>query len=258
MATVFWTGILGWQAAYTPSEMEKRQCEERGRASNQKTEECKTFWERTTSDPVAFFTFWLVVSTVGLSISTVLLWLAGEKQLRLSSQTAMRQLRAYVTVDSFHIDRTREPDGKIINIIQVKWKNTGLTPTRRLLLSVNWEGFTGALKPEFLFPNSPQILAGLIGPGQIMNAQALPIPNASIDLFCRPPNELFVWGWAEYNDAFAETPRRRTEFCVRMLAAGHVDREDCRFNFAIHGLHNGSDEDCLMPVQTPNPLAFLP
>jgi hypothetical protein len=71
IATVFWIGVLGWQAAYAPSEIEKRQCEESAHQSGNKTEECKTLWERTTTDPVAFFTFWLVVSTIGLGISTV-------------------------------------------------------------------------------------------------------------------------------------------------------------------------------------------
>jgi len=91
IATVFWIGILGWQAAYAPSEIEKRQCEESARQSGHKAEECKTLWERTTTDPVAFFTFWLVVSTVGLGISTSLLWVAGEKQFGFLTRNATAQ-----------------------------------------------------------------------------------------------------------------------------------------------------------------------
>jgi hypothetical protein len=91
IATVFWIGVLGWQAAYTPSEMEKHQCEESAHKAGHKTEECKTFWERTTTDPVAFFTFWLVVSTIGLGISTCLLWVAGEKQFEFLTRNATEQ-----------------------------------------------------------------------------------------------------------------------------------------------------------------------
>ncbi|MEA2818909.1 MAG: hypothetical protein QOJ86_913 [Bradyrhizobium sp.] len=93
VATVLWTGVLGWQASYAPTDNEKRQCEEAAHKSGHKSEECKTLWERTTSDPVAFFTFWLVVSTIGLGISTVLLWRAGEKQLRHARRSIAIQSR---------------------------------------------------------------------------------------------------------------------------------------------------------------------
>jgi hypothetical protein len=101
IATVFWIGVLGWQAAYAPSEIEKRQCQEAAHKSGHKSEDCKTLWERTTSDPVAFFTFWLVISTVGLGASTVLLWYAGEKQLlhaRRSIAIQSRDMRASIAL----------------------------------------------------------------------------------------------------------------------------------------------------------------
>jgi hypothetical protein len=93
LATVFWILILGWQAAYAPTEIEKQKCQEAARTSGHKAEECKTLWERTTSDPVAFFTFWLVVSTIGLGVSTVMLWRAGEKQLKHGRRSAAIQSR---------------------------------------------------------------------------------------------------------------------------------------------------------------------
>jgi hypothetical protein len=93
VATVLWIGVLGWQASYTPTDSEKRQCEEAATKAGHKAEECKTLWQRTTSDPVAFFTFWLVVSTVGLGVSTVLLWRAGEKQLRHARRSVAIQSR---------------------------------------------------------------------------------------------------------------------------------------------------------------------
>jgi hypothetical protein len=91
LASVFWVAVLGWQAAYAPSEVEKRQCEEAAHKSGFKSEECKTIWERTTTDPVAFFTFWLVVFTGGLGVSTVMLWRAGERQIELARETSASQ-----------------------------------------------------------------------------------------------------------------------------------------------------------------------
>jgi hypothetical protein len=74
IATVFWIGILGWQAAYAPTEVEKQKCYEAAETAGHKSEECKTLWERTTSDPVAFFTLWLVIFTGVLAVSTIGLW----------------------------------------------------------------------------------------------------------------------------------------------------------------------------------------
>src|SRR5258708_2164133 len=73
--------------------MEKQKCHEAAQKSGHKSEECKSLWERTTSDPVAFFTLWLVIFTGGLTISTVLLWRAGEKQFRHARTASIRQSR---------------------------------------------------------------------------------------------------------------------------------------------------------------------
>ena len=93
IATVFWAGVLGWQTANAPTDAEKQKCYEAAEKAHHKTEECKTLWERTTSDPVAFFTFWLVVSTIGRGVSTVMLWRAGEKQFRHARRSAAIQAR---------------------------------------------------------------------------------------------------------------------------------------------------------------------
>jgi hypothetical protein len=71
-ASIFWTFVLGWQAAYAPTDLEKQECRESANKAGYKTEECKSLWERTTSDPVAFFTLVLSISTIGLWIATVL------------------------------------------------------------------------------------------------------------------------------------------------------------------------------------------
>jgi hypothetical protein len=93
LASLFWIAVLGWQAAYTPPEIDKQKCYESAEKQGRKSEECKTMWERTTSDPVAFFTFWLVVFTGGLGVSTVMLWLAGEKQIEFLRESAASQGR---------------------------------------------------------------------------------------------------------------------------------------------------------------------
>jgi hypothetical protein len=87
-ATMFWTGIRGWRDSYSATEKEKQECYETAAKSGQKSDECKTFWERTTSDPVAFFTLVLAVSTVGLWGATIGLYYAGARQIGIAKETA--------------------------------------------------------------------------------------------------------------------------------------------------------------------------
>jgi hypothetical protein len=103
LASIFWAGVLGWQAAYAPSEIEKRECYEAAKRAGHKTDECKTFWERATSDPVALFTLVLAFSTIGLWVATVGLYFAGERQLAHFQTTAERQARD--TEDSIAVAR---------------------------------------------------------------------------------------------------------------------------------------------------------
>jgi hypothetical protein len=93
IASVFWIGVLGWQAAYAPTDAEKQKCYDDAKRVGYKAEECKSLWERATSDPVAFFTLWLVIFTGGLTVSTVLLWRAGEKQFRHARRASIIQSR---------------------------------------------------------------------------------------------------------------------------------------------------------------------
>src|SRR5258708_1983324 len=106
LATIFWAAMLGWQASYAPTDQEKRECYETAKKSGHKTEDCKSLWEKTTSDPVALFTCFLFVSTVGLWGATILLYFAGKRQLELardefdsSHRPAIRFKHIWLTTD---------------------------------------------------------------------------------------------------------------------------------------------------------------
>jgi hypothetical protein len=79
VATIFWVGIVGWQSAYSPTEKQKDECYETAHKTGYKTDECKSFWERTTSDPVALFNLILAISTVGLWSAAISLYRAGDR-----------------------------------------------------------------------------------------------------------------------------------------------------------------------------------
>ena len=87
---------------------------------------------------VAIFTALLVYVTHRLVTSTNKLWAAGERQFALASETAQRQLRAYVAIDACHAVGAAG-DGNIGSSWQhlaigrtptaiVSYKNTGQTP----------------------------------------------------------------------------------------------------------------------------------
>jgi hypothetical protein len=138
IATTLWIVVLGWQASYAPTDSEKRQCEETARKSGHKTEECKTIWEKTTTDPVAFFTFVLSISTIGLWIVA---WRSGVRQSR-DMDAAVRetrrigeaQVRAYVSIKGARIDFDTEYAHPQVTFIAT---NSGQSPARNFIWSIS-------------------------------------------------------------------------------------------------------------------------
>ena len=247
IATLLWIGILGWQASYAPTDSEKRQCEETAGKEGRKTEECKSLWERTTSDPVAFFTFWLVVFTGGLGVSTVLLWRAGERQIELvretsvaqsrdmkasvaaaeaavnvAQDTAKRQLRAYVTVNG--VIRTRDPgdlNGEGFAVL-IDVKNNGQTPASDLLqwARIEIREFPLATDlPIHCLENAPR---GILPP----ETKNLAFPTFTRALTIIEENAVlanhtavYVYGEVDYLDVFGD--RHLTQFRFRCNGQGY-------------------------------------
>jgi hypothetical protein len=105
-ATMLWVGIWGWHDSYALTEKQKDECYETTKNTGQKSDECKTFWERTTSDPIAFFTLVLAISTVGLWVATIFLYSAGERQIGVakeSADAANLSAQAVINADRAHL-----------------------------------------------------------------------------------------------------------------------------------------------------------
>jgi hypothetical protein len=204
LATVFWIGVLGWQASYAPTEMEKQECQDAAKRGSHKTEECRNLWERTTTDPVAFFTFWLAISTIGLGVSTILLWRAGENQKRLMADTAERQLRAYVNVAGGKIT-FEQPDAPEWHLVV---KNFGQTPAYDVrhwthIWITEYPLSVELPVPDPDFPMSNSILA----PGNhedMVWKKEPPIPANSLELIGTPAGTIFIYGEIRYVDAFGK------------------------------------------------------
>jgi hypothetical protein len=109
---------------------------------------------------------------------------------------------------------------------------------------------------DFDFPDfsGDHTIGMLIGPHSTVNALPLEIGAGDLEEVIARRGHLYVWGWAEYNDVFADTPRHRTEFCNEVV----ISRDPARViavNFAVYKKYNGADEDC---VKVPAPVTAEP
>jgi hypothetical protein len=191
---------------------------------NSEGERNETIWERTRNDPTAYFTFWLVIFTGVLAVSTIGLWLVtgtaaraardsadvAAEQVKLAKETAARQLRAYVHLESitmFHAN-----DSKFVPIIVIKYKNFGVTPALRLTNEIDFD-FIGEIfkKPESTGPITKRYAD--VGPSQ---DRVIATKILSWNLFYRPwilkrVGKFVVFGEITYFDAFqnqeVESPR---------------------------------------------------
>jgi hypothetical protein len=163
----------------------------------------------------------------------------------LAKDTAERQLRAYVFLDTINLPRFNNSGP---HHIQIAWKNTGGTRTRRLIAKVSHAVLDLSKQPldTFDFHDEPdaQTFYGLIGPNQSVNPP--PIPVCDIHLVGDEDLALLIWGWVEYQDVFSTTIRR-TEFGFRVWIEGDIMLGNRLIRFEPTEKHNAADEDCLKP-----------
>jgi hypothetical protein len=213
-----------------------------GSAANQngkegeKRELHKTLWERTTEDPVAFFTFWLVIFTGLLFVVAGLqVWLliraedvslqtaqaakesadaakeaadANRAAVRLAENTAQRQLRAYVNF--YDITSSEIAEGRAI-AIRINMRNFGQTPAYDV---VNLFGTVFDVIPSPKpFPHKSDrsrvdyLSKTTLGPSAPMSVtvQIAPIPADKMAAFRAGKYALYLYGELIYRDAFGKT-----------------------------------------------------
>ncbi len=243
---------------------ETGQTEHKDNAGNPKGEGGKTFWERTTDDPVAFFTFWLAMFTAVLSVSTIGLWIvtwrAGRRQtddmqasIRVAENSAQSQLRAYLSVVNITVYRLRDRfPARNEWQLAVHWMNTGQTPTRTLTTYI-----APVLESEQL-PDNYRIMqidskirrGGFLAPHSTIRTTSGEIFTAQDLINVRDERKfLYIFGWIRYNDIFPNTPERVTRFCYRIMIYGDVagagpNGEGVEGRWSPHIRGNCADEEC--------------
>lgn len=171
---------------------------------------------------------------------------AAAEQVRISEETAKRQLRAYVGVEDIAttVAQPRGGGGSYW-VLQIAWKNTGGTPAFNLTQGVRWMAVPGELAADFDFPDDssrPLQVATIAPKQQLSSISNERIPWAAAHQAGNDGHRIYVWGWAEYSDIFPGTPRRRTE-CAYELRV-EPTAKGFAFHFEPLDRHNGMDFNC--------------
>jgi hypothetical protein len=234
-ATLFWICALGWQASYAPTERQKQECQDAAKAGGPKAEECKSFWERTTSDPVAFYTLGVFIFTGVLGISTIFLWQVTRTAAdagKVSADALMNAERAHVMLESVQVVGIDEiaisaspQEGKIY--IVYRMRNYGRTPawTKNVTFQtqLNDTDKSGLARPP-IYDNPTETLANYAIPpeGYYDTFDKFEIQNFLLSrddarAIMASKKFLFIFGFVEYVDVFEPEKRHisRFAYCYR-------------------------------------------
>ena len=201
-----------------------------------------------------FLTFWEIgalvltlLATAAAAIAAVIAARAARDAVKIASNTAEYQLRAYVAQEIIIWTPIKQPGSKTINgyNLTIRWKNCGSTPARRCRTRLNVGFFEKGLPKDFDYPDPPTGKAmpsteksHMAPNGTITNTLGITVAEAQAAQ--RGKSKIFAWGWTEYDDIFEGTARRRTEICVEVV----ISPDGRSITPAITGPFNGADADC--------------
>jgi hypothetical protein len=207
LSTFFWVAALGWVTSYVPTDFEKQECQKAAQTNGGKIENCKTFWERTTSDPVAFFAFGTFVFTGVLAISTGFLW-RSTRDAAIAAHIAAKHIprveRAYLFGGPFKFvinKATRRTD------YSMTVDNAGKTPGIIQEICVAHGLALPSKSPSY--PN-----ARMLSSDMVINAGDRGF-EITKDFFVPSMMPFFIYGYIRYIDVFKDPHTSR--FCMRIV-----------------------------------------
>jgi len=210
-----------------------------------------------------YFTGALVL--VGLLQVGSMIWQAG---LLRESNAAIRQIADEDTNSSIRIERayllpkitpvpnTHERFNTLVGWhAKVDWENFGKTAAVRLRTHlgqpiIKKEDFVG--DEECRYDPNPVGSCFDVPPGTIRPATMMSRVLTLDELQAAQNGEIFIflWGWVEYSNIFADLPRHRTEFCFRITPINDIRTMNILFVTRATGNHNGMDGTCLYQPRT--------
>jgi hypothetical protein len=161
--------------------------------------------------------------------------------------------RAFVVYKAIAVHRVVNDAGETIaRRLNLFWENAGVTPTSNMVSQFGFHAFTGAMPDDFNFPDSTEFTRMTIGPKQTIEMGDMDIPIEIVRMAKTGKARLYVWGWADYNDIFYNTPRHRTEICAEAVV-NDPDAQDGAMTFIPCKRHNGVDNETMK-----KPRAYVP
>ena len=200
------------------------------------------------------------VSAGVVAVFTVVLTLVGVGQLaaiRRQADIANRALiaaeRAYLFPGVIDCDGVVDQTGRMVRwSFKARWKNSGSTPARYVDMQTSYVVTSmSGLDKSFNFEDGPKGdlddgSLGSVGPGvEVLGESTLIAPDVLKGAW-QKQTRVFIYGWAEYEDIFPGTSRRRTEFCFEARPQTDPTRgsESNPFRLTNFSSHNGSDDEC--------------
>jgi hypothetical protein len=149
---------------------------------------------------------------------------------------AKRDLSGQLVIGDYEITQWR---------IHAIWANSGSTPANRLITNWACKQTPSDLPREFDFPYTNVGQHQFISPRGHVRGDFMPLPGTYLGkIKTNTSYRVFVWGFADYDDVFPDTPRHRTEFCFYAQWAG-IDSEGLpRIAWIAYPRHNGADDEC--------------
>jgi hypothetical protein len=230
-AGVFWLAVLGWAASFAPDPDKEKACYQAAAKTGSDTEKCKTLWERTTTDPVALFTF-------VLSLATIKLWIATLSGIRRQSNETKILQRAYIGAEPGGVSPFLPRDLTAARTSQTfvghaAFRNAERLPARNVQWYIDAEYTTDANYEPIRFGQ----LTGnnVTSPGEAMTQGSIEkdIPQDR--------GYFFVWGKIIYDDGFGK--ERKTVFCHRYNCR-RLERDNDFFSISSrYGRHHDKGND---------------
>jgi hypothetical protein len=201
----------------------------------------------------ALFTGILAVFTVVLVYYTALLYNvsrdANDSTQRIERATVfmggLGGVRKLLSDDNTRWDRVR---------VGFFFRNGGPTAPRNLRAKLSYQVFDGEMPSDFAFSDNtttpPRTL--FLGP-DTQQATFIDLPLSAIEDVVERKKQLFVWGWATYNDVFNGTPPRLMEFCSELIDLQYThpvpetpldNKNRLQISLETCPRHNCYDADC--------------
>jgi hypothetical protein len=215
----------------------------------------ESLWNAWFPDSISFYTLFLMLFTgilalgmfyqLNLLIRSERISAEASRAARDSAETAKQSV---IAVQRAFVFVTGVQPSRIVNLqdqqtvgwqFAVRWENSGSTPAINFNAHLNMSPFDGDIPAGFDFADIPPTdnVSGFVPPKGSIGMQVQQ-PIAIIQSVIENKRRLFLWGWAEYDDTFGNTPRHRIEYCLEIKIAGEFTTDKNTVASEMYRRHN--------------------